>query len=141
FTRRLQSEAQALCPQILTHQAELHPFFQRTALLQEANEARIIVTAYSPLARGKVMASPELSAIGKRYGKSPAQVTLRWLLQLGLVAIPKALSAAHREQNFAIFDFVLTSEEMRTIASLDRGERLVNPPWSPPWDDPRPAAR
>ena len=94
-----------------------------------------MLTAYSPLARGQVVGDDALARIGKKYGKSPAQVTLRWFVQQQNVAvIPKAASAKHRESNFDIFDFELTDGDMETIAKLDRAERIIDPEWSPDWE-------
>jgi diketogulonate reductase-like aldo/keto reductase len=89
----------------------------------------VALTAYSPLARGAVLADDLLATIGDRYGKSPAQVALRWLLQHnGVVAIPKATSRAHLEANRAVFDFSLTAEEMARIDDQrgSLGTRLKN---------------
>ncbi len=77
-----------------------------------------MLTAYSPLARGEIHRDPFLQELGARYGKSPAQVALRWLIQQDVSAIPKAASDKHREANFAIFDFELTAKQMRMVDAL-----------------------
>jgi diketogulonate reductase-like aldo/keto reductase len=75
-----------------------------------------------------------LQALGEKYGKSPAQITLRWLVQQDHVAaIPKAASATHRAANFDVFDFELTDEEMRLIHGLAQNDRHVNPHFAPDW--------
>ncbi len=79
-----------------------------------------LLTAYSPLAKGRVLEDPTLKQIGDAYGKTPVQVTLRWIVQQGVAAIPKAGSAEHLEANLDIFDFELSDEEMQTIHALDR---------------------
>jgi 2,5-diketo-D-gluconate reductase B len=112
---------------ILTDQVEYHPFLSQTALLELADELDLLLTAYSPVARGKVLHDETLIAIGEGHGKSPAQVALRWLLQQPrVVAIPKAASPANQAANLDIFDFELSDDEMASITALDRGERLVD---------------
>jgi methylglyoxal/glyoxal reductase len=74
--------------------------------------------------RGKVFDLPTLNSIGEKYGKSAAQVTLRWQIQRGVITIPKSVQREHLESNLQIFDFTLDEEEMREINSLDQGERI-----------------
>jgi 2,5-diketo-D-gluconate reductase B len=97
----------------------------------------MILTAYSPLARGRISSERELVAIGKRHGKTASQITLRWLVQQhGVAAIPKTSGKAHLAENFAIFDFALSAEEMTAIGRLGGNSRLVDPSWAPEWDPP-----
>jgi len=104
---------------IFTNQVEYHPFTSREALLSLCRERGVVLTAYSPLARGRVMRAKPLHELGDRYGKTPAQVTLRWLVQQeGVITIPKASSEEHQRQNLEIFDFELSEEEMQTIDEL-----------------------
>jgi 2,5-diketo-D-gluconate reductase B len=120
---------------LFAHQAEYHPFLDQSPLLAQAREHDHLFTAYSPLARGRVMDHETLKEIGARHEKTAAQVTLRWLLQQEKVsAIPKAASADHREANFDIFDFELSTEEMDTISSLRGNQRILNPGFAPDWD-------
>ena len=96
------------------------------------------LTAYSPLARGRVFRDPRLGRIGERYGKSAGQVALRWLLQQdGVIAIPRSSREAHAKANFEVFDFELTPAEMATVgAEASPAGRLTDPPWlAPMWDD------
>jgi 2,5-diketo-D-gluconate reductase B len=112
---------------LLTHQVEYHPFLSQRALLELADDFDHLLTAYSPVARGKVLDDPTLVAIGARYGKTPAQVALRWLLQQPrVVAIPKAASPANQAANLDVFDFALDDAEVAAIHALDRGERVVD---------------
>lgn len=105
---------------ILTNQIEYHAYRDQTPMLAYCREHDIILTAYSPLAQGALLGDETLTTIGNRYGKTPAQVALRWLVQQDqVITIPKAASEAHQSQNLAIFDFELTAEEMRTIADLE----------------------
>jgi diketogulonate reductase-like aldo/keto reductase len=94
-----------------------------------------MLTAYSPIAQGEVTGDETLKAIGEAHGKSPVQVTLRWLVQQDhVVAIPKASSEKNRVSNFEIFDFELSDDEMACVFALARGERMVDPDFSPEWD-------
>ena len=105
---------------IFTNQVEYHPFFDQSEMLSFCRENDVLLTAYSPLAEGRVVNDEELTAIGDRYGKSPAQVALRWLIQQpSVVTIPKATTESHLRENLHVFDFELTDEEMRRIAELE----------------------
>jgi 2,5-diketo-D-gluconate reductase B len=120
---------------IFANQVEYHPFLAQTDLLNLADEHDFMLTAYSPLARGDVVDHETLAEIGSRYGKSAAQVTLRWHIQQPhLSTIPKANSAEHREANFDIFDFELTDDEMATIHQLADGGRRIDPSFAPNWE-------
>lgn len=106
---------------IVTNQVEYNPYTPRSELRAVCAKNDIILTAYSPLAKGKVVNDQTLRSIGNRYDKSAAQVTLRWLLQQEMVAaIPKAASTEHLKSNRAIFDFELTEAEMKKIAEIGR---------------------
>jgi len=101
---------------IFTDQVQYHPYWDQRKLLDYCRIHDVLLTAYSPLARGGVLDDPALVQIGNRYGKSPAQVALRWLVQQeGVAAIPKASSREHLEANLAVFDFELTDAEMERI--------------------------
>ncbi|MFJ5934245.1 aldo/keto reductase [Streptomyces sp. NPDC093071] len=105
------------------NQIELHPGLQQREL-RELHAAHGIVTeAWSPLAQGAVLADPVITGIAARHGKSPAQVVLRWHLQLGNVVIPKSVTPARIRENLDVFGFVLSPEEMTAMAGLDRGLR------------------
>jgi diketogulonate reductase-like aldo/keto reductase len=122
---------------LLVNQVEYHPYLSQRAVLEEARAQGMALTAYSPVAQGKVFADRTLARIGERHGKSPGQVTLRWLLQQdGVSAIPRSSREAHAKANLEIFDFVLSAEEMAAISALARpGGRLVNPAgFAPRWD-------
>ena len=93
------------------------------------------VVAYSPIARGGAKDDKVLEKIGRAHGKTAAQVCLRWLVQQGIVVIPRTSKIERLEENFALFDFELSDAEMREIAALGRrGERIVDWTWSPNWD-------
>ena len=113
--------------EVFTNQVEYHPFLSQQALLREAERLDHLLTAYSPVARGKVDDDQVLREIGANHGKTPGQVALRWLVQQPRVlAIPKAASEANQRRNVEIFDFSLSDDEMVAINALDRGERLVD---------------
>ncbi|MGK7370700.1 MAG: aldo/keto reductase [Candidatus Halalkalibacterium sp. M3_1C_030] len=120
---------------IFCNQVEFHPFLDQLDLLDYAIEKDILLTAYSPLAQGKVMENKVLQEIAENHGKSPAQISLRWLIeQENVVAIPKASTREHLQDNIDIFDFELSDEEFNRIDQLEKAERLVNPSFAPNWD-------
>ena len=107
---------------IVTNQVKYHPFQSQNDLLEYCIENDVMLTAYSPLARGKVADNDTLSEIGTRYDKTASQVALRWLIQQRTVsAIPKASGRDHLEQNIDIFDFDLTDEETQQVFELQGG--------------------
>lgn len=134
FPPSLVAEAQQYAT-IFCNQVEYHPYLSQPRLLKQAKEMDYLLTAYSPIAHGKVKDDPVLKDIGHTHNKSPVQVTLRWLIQQEKVAaIPKAASEAHRRSNFDIFDFELSDDEMQRIFSLEHEERLINPADGPAWE-------
>ncbi|MDH4139558.1 MAG: aldo/keto reductase, partial [Coriobacteriia bacterium] len=92
----------------------------------------IAVEAWAPIMRGRVNDVAEIQGIASRHDKTPAQVTLRWILQRGIVAIPKSVHADRIAENADVFDFVLSSDEMATMDRLDSGERIGPSPDRPP---------
>lgn len=120
---------------IFCNQVEFHPFLDQLDLLDYAIENDILLTAYSPLAQGNVMEDEVLQEIAETHGKTPAQISLRWLIeQENVVAIPKASSKEHLQANIDIFDFELSDDEFDRIDHLQKKERLVNPSFAPKWD-------
>ncbi|MHA5054551.1 aldo/keto reductase [Streptomyces sp. SD15] len=105
------------------NQIELHPGLQQAELRALHAELGIATEAWSPLAQGAVLKEPALTDIAARHGKSPAQVVLRWHLQLGNIVIPKSVTPTRIQENIDVFDFTLSDEEMTAIAALDRGLR------------------
>jgi len=119
---------------IFCNQVEFHPFLDQLDLLDYAIEKDILLTAYSPLAQGKVTEDKNLIEIAEKYGKKPAQISLRWLIeQENVAAIPKSSSREHLESNFDIFDFQLSDEDFKRIDQLQKTVRLVNPSFAPDW--------
>ena len=111
----------------LINQIELHPFYQRKAEIAWNRNRNIQVQAWSPFAEGKndIFNNPVLKAIGRKHGKSVAQVILRWLLQQGLCVLSKTVSKERMRENRQVFDFELTGEDMREIGTLDGGRTLI----------------
>lgn len=111
------------------NQIELHPFFAQEDALKNMKEYGVAPMAWGPLAEGKhgVFTNPRLVEIGKQYGKSAAQVVLRWNVQRGVVIIPKSVHKERMVQNIDIWDFELTNEEMNEISKMDLGHsEIVN---------------
>ncbi|MDZ7773921.1 MAG: aldo/keto reductase [Balneolaceae bacterium] len=120
---------------IFCNQVEFHPYIDQLDILDYAIEKEILLTAYSPIARGRVEQDETIREIAEEHGKTPAQVALRWLIeQENVVAIPKASSREHLEENIDIFDFHLSDEEFERIDGLEKGVRLVNPSFAPDWE-------
>jgi diketogulonate reductase-like aldo/keto reductase len=104
---------------------ELHPHLTQPELRAFHAEHGIATEAWSPLARGgAVLADETVARIAAGHGRTPAQVILRWHLQLGNVVIPKSVTPSRIAENIAVFDFTLTDDEVRAISALDRGERI-----------------
>jgi len=107
------------------NQIELHPELAQRELREFHAKHGIATEAWGPLGRGKgLLDRPELAQIGAKYGKTPAQVTLRWHLQLGNIVIPKSVTPSRIRENFQVFDFTLDEEDMARINALDSGRRL-----------------
>ena len=111
----------------MVNQVELHPFFQQPDALSLMKEYEVQPEAWGPFAEGKhgIFTHPVLTEIGAKYGKSPAQIALRWNVQRGVVVIPKSTHRNRMEQNFDIWNFRLTDEEMAVIAPLDIGRSEI----------------
>lgn len=106
------------------NQIELHPLLNQAALRAVNADYGIVTEAYSPLGIGKVLANPAVTSIAASYDKSPAQVLIRWNLQLGNVVIPRSSSAERIAENLDVFDFELSTGDMDTLNGLDEGTRF-----------------
>jgi 2,5-diketo-D-gluconate reductase A len=106
------------------NQVELHPHFQQADLRAWHARHGIATEAWSPLAQGELLDDPTIARLADNHGKTPAQVILRWHLQLGNVAIPKSVTPKRIRQNVDLFDFELSGREMAAIGDLDRGNRI-----------------
>lgn len=111
----------------MVNQVELHPFFRQQKALDLMKEYGVIPEAWGPFAEGNhgIFSHPVLSKIGEKYGKSAAQVALRWNVQRGVVVIPKSVHKDRMEQNIDIWDFELSGEDMAEIDALDIGHSEI----------------
>ncbi|GAA1132509.1 aldo/keto reductase [Citricoccus alkalitolerans] len=105
------------------NQIEVHPYLTNEAVRAFGSANGITTEAWSPIAQGAVLNDPVITAIAERVGKSTAQVTLRWHIQLGNVVFPKSVTRARVEENFQLFDFELTDEDVAALSSLNKGLR------------------
>lgn len=121
---------------LVTNQVEYHPFLDQSAVNNELRRHDMALTAYSPIAQGKVAHDATIKAIAAAHGKTPAQVALRWLIQQeGVVAIPRSSKAERIAENFDIFDFALDDDEMARISALRSAKgRITSPSFAPEWD-------
>ncbi|POX48079.1 2,5-diketo-D-gluconic acid reductase [Streptomyces sp. Ru71] len=105
------------------NQIETHPFFQRTAYQELMRERGVQIESWGPFAEGRnnLFTHPELTRIAEAHGRSVAQVVLRWLIQRGVVVIPKSVRAERMAQNIDVFDFELSADDMAAVAALDTG--------------------
>jgi len=134
FPAYMLREALKVAP-IFADQVEFHPFLGQDELTELALEKDFMVTAYSPLAGGKVPSDETLARIGERHGKTAGQVALRWLLDKPNVAtIPKASSHERRLENFEVFDFELSDDDRAQIDALPKDGRILDPGFAPAWE-------
>jgi diketogulonate reductase-like aldo/keto reductase len=121
---------------LVANQVEYHPFLGQSAVLAACRRHGLALTAYSPIARGKVSDSPVIKEIASGKGRTEAQITLRWLLQQpGVVAIPKSADPSRIRDNMAIADFDLTEQEMARISALASPDgRTITNVCAPEWD-------
>jgi 2,5-diketo-D-gluconate reductase A len=106
------------------NQIELHPYLTQNGLRDFDRAHGIATEAWSPIARGRVLDDPVVTAIAADVGRTPAQVVLRWQLQRGEIIFPKSNSRARIEENFALFDFALSDAQITAITALNRDERI-----------------
>jgi diketogulonate reductase-like aldo/keto reductase len=138
FTVALVEEAVKVASELLVcNQIEMHPFLDQSKVIAVCRGHGMAIVAYSPIARGNAKNDAVLARIGQAHGKTAAQVCLRWLVQQNIAVIPRTSKVERLEENLAIFDFELSSNEMAEIAKLARrGGRLVDYAYSgtPKWD-------
>lgn len=130
FTIRHLKDALACGVSIATNQVEFHPYLYQKELLDFCRQNHIVVTAYSPLARGLLADDLLLNEIGRHHRKTASQVALRWLIQKGMVVIPKTTHEERLVENADVFDFQLSEEEMARIDGLHKHKRLVAGGWT-----------
>lgn len=109
-------------------QVEFSPYLFLEDLLNQCNRTHIQLQAYSPLVRGQRFSDPKLVALANHYGKTPAQIILRWALQLGVSTIPKSSNLNRLKENFDVFDFQISNEDMKKINTFNENFRVVDDP-------------
>jgi diketogulonate reductase-like aldo/keto reductase len=136
FTSTMLDEAWAVTSEPLVYnQIEVHPFINQDKVIDACKKHGMAVVAFCPIARGKVPGAETLERIGKAHDKSSAQVSLRYLVQRGLCAIPRTATPAHLQANLDVFDFNLSGAEMAELNKLNASNmRVVNPTHAPKWD-------
>lgn len=119
----------------MINQVEMHPFFQQQLNLDTMNNYHVVPEAWAPFNEGlhDFFTNPVLTEIGNQYGKSAAQVALRWNIQRGVVVIPKTVHEDRMKQNFDVFDFTLSAEDMEKIKSLDTNRSEIVNHFDPKW--------
>jgi 2,5-diketo-D-gluconate reductase B len=136
FTVALIEEAVAACPEpLVCDQVEFHPYLDQTRVRDACARHGLAVVAYSPVAKGRIKTDQTLARIGRTYGKSAAQVCLRWLVQQNVSAIPRTSKIERLSENIDIFDFELSAEEMALISRMGSAKgRLTDFGFAPKWD-------
>ena len=108
----------------VVNQIELHPLLQQQELREVHAELGIATEAWSPLGQGSLLANPTVTSVAEAHGRTPAQVLIRWHIQLGNIVIPKSVTPERIVSNFDVFDFELSEQDMASISSLGDGTRL-----------------
>lgn len=136
FTVALIEQAVAACPEpLVCDQVEYHPYLDQAKVRAACSDNGLALVAYSPIAKGNVRGDETLAAIGKAHGKSAAQVCLRWLVQQGVVAIPRTSKVERLSENIDVFDFMLSEDQMAAVSALGRADgRLTDYGFAPKWD-------
>lgn len=135
-SKEFRRAAEASKAPLVTNQVEYHPYLSLHSLISTANELGSTITAWSPLAQGKIADDPTITEIAEAHGKTAGQVTLRWIVQQGVIAIPRTTKESRARENFDIFDFELTGEQMDRIHALATPEGRLGD-WIDPefqWD-------
>ncbi|MAM56714.1 MAG: 2,5-didehydrogluconate reductase DkgB [Salinicola sp.] len=120
---------------IVTNQIEVHPFLANRKLVEHCQAKGLDVTAYMPLAVGKVMKDPVLQRIADAHDASPAQVALAWIAARDIIVIPSSTNPANQKSNLEAMKLRLSDDEIARIDDLDRGDRQANPSFAPDWDE------
>jgi len=133
FTPSQVREAKELAP-VVCNQVECHLFLQQHDMYCLLRELNMLMTAYSPLARGHVDEDDAVERLAAKHGSTPEQIAIAWQLKRdGVMVIPKASSEEHLRQNLAAMDLELDDEDFEAIRGLDRGERIIDPDFAPVW--------
>jgi diketogulonate reductase-like aldo/keto reductase len=127
YEGKLTEFAELVAVKPMVDQIELHPFYAQRSAIDNMKKYGCVPQAWGPLAEGKfdIFTHPVLTEIGQKYGKTAAQIALKWNAQRGVSIIPKSIHADRQKQNIDIFDFTLNDEDMKKIDSLDRGHSEI----------------
>jgi len=138
FTTTMLDEAWAVTSEpLVCNQVEMHPFINQDKVVAACKKHGMALVAYCPIARGKVPGADVLERIGKAHHKTAAQVSLRYLVQRGVAAIPRTSNPGHMKANLDVYDFELSAAEIAELKVLNANNmRVVNPPHAPQWDTP-----
>jgi diketogulonate reductase-like aldo/keto reductase len=138
FTTKMLDDAWAVTSEpLVCNQIEMHPFINQDKVVAASKKHGMAIVAYCPIARGKAPGAEALERIGKAHGKTAAQVSLHYLVQLGTIPIPRSASPEHLKANLDVFNFNLSDAEMGELKKLNATNmRVVNPPHAPVWDAP-----
>ena len=138
FTTTMLDEAWAVTSEpLVCNQVEMHPFINQDKVVAACKKHGMALVAYCPIARGKVPGADVLERIGKAHHKTAAQVSLRYLVQRGVAAIPRTSNPGHMKANLDVYDFELSAAEIAELKALNANNmRVVNPPHAPQWDTP-----
>src|SRR3974390_677666 len=138
FTTSMLDEAWAVTSEpLVCNQVEMHPFINQDKVVAACKKHGMALVAYCPIARGKVPGADVLERIGKAHHKTAAQVSLRYLVQRGVAAIPRTSNPGHMKANLDVYDFELSAAEIAELKALNANNmRVVNPPHAPQWDTP-----
>lgn len=136
FTTYHLEQVQKTGIRIITNQVEYHAMLDQSELLQKLKSMDMTLSAYSPLARGRLIDHPVLNKIAEKHGKTSSQVALRWLLDQDSVwVLPKSSTSERRRSNFDLFDFRLDDQDHHLINNeLEKNKRIINPEFAPAWD-------
>ncbi len=136
FTVALIEEAVKACPEpLVCDQVEFHPYLDQSKVKEACARNGMALVAYSPVAKGRIKNDGTLAGIGQAYGKTAAQVCLRWLVQQNVSAIPRTSRIERLSENIDIFDFQLSDDEMRRISAMGSAKgRLTDFGFAPKWD-------
>jgi len=130
FTINHLKDAVEIYPDLVAvNQVEFHPTLYQKELLDFCQKNGIVLTAYSPLARGEIFENDVIKKLAEKYNKSASKLTLKWLIDKDIVAIPKGSSREHLESNFDLFDWELSAEAREKMDQLNKDNRIIDPGW------------
>lgn len=128
FTEAHLEEALKLYPDLISvNQVEFHPYLYQKELLDFCQKHNIVITAYSPLAQGRIFKDQQIEKLAEKYNQSPAQLVLKWLMEKGIVVIPKASSLEHLKDNLEVLNLKLANGVLEVLDTLNEDKRFITP--------------